>query len=82
MAGDDEVQRAVEIGVIKEQINGIREQQKTHMVDTKEMFGELFEQVSEINLSLSRGRGMFAGAMMAAGVAGGIMAKAIGVIFR
>lgn len=61
----------VKIAVLEEQIRGLREQQKSHAVEAKEMFDRLFEQIAELEAALNRGRGAYAASLVFAGAIGG-----------
>lgn len=66
---------AVEIAVLKEQILGIREQQKAHAENTDKLFAKLFEEIDELKAAMNRGKGVLAASLSIAGILGaGLMA--------
>jgi hypothetical protein len=66
MAGEKDV----EIAVLREQISGIREQQKAHAENTEKLFNKLFDEIDELKAAMNRGRGVFAASLTFAGLIG------------
>ncbi len=74
----------VKIAVIQEQIKGIREQQKVHAETTAANFVKqdanfslIFSALKEINISMSRGNGVFVACLAFSGAIGAAISWAV-----
>lgn len=70
-----------DIKVVKSELDGVREQQKSHHVTTQESFEKLNGKIDELTAVMNRGKGAYAFALMAAGAIGGGMMKLISYAF-
>ena len=68
---------AVEIAVIKSELNGLREQQRVHARETKESIDKLGKDVRDLVAVMNRGKGAFGFAMV---LAGGVGAGAVALL--
>ncbi len=66
----DEAQNAIDIAVLKEQINGLREQQKAHSEATKAQLNGMESKIDELTAVMNRGRGAYAASLVIAGAIG------------
>ncbi len=64
----------VEIAILKEQLQAIREQQKRDGEQNRELFNKLFTKIDILESTLNRGKGVFAAALTFAGIGGGVIA--------
>lgn len=62
------------------QMEGLREQQKAHSIETRQLIEKLFDEVKELNAALNKGRGAFAFAMLVSGSIGAAIVKIISFI--
>lgn len=76
----DERQNAIEIAVVKEQINGLREQARQHAATTKEQFDKLDGKVDELLAVMNRGKGAYAASLAIAGTIGAAALSAINYV--
>lgn len=60
----------VEIAILKEQLQAIREQQKRDAEQNKELFNKLFNKIDILEATLNRGKGVFAASLTFAGMVG------------
>jgi len=79
---DDNMMNTVEIAVLKEQMAGLREQQKAHAIASETRSNELAtaikglqKDVGEVVGLLNRGKGAWAMLLVLSGVVGGIVVK-------
>lgn len=73
----DEAKNAVEIAVLREQINGLREQHKAHAQATASQFDRLGEKVDELIAIMNKGKGAYAVSIMVAGIISAALVKAV-----
>ena len=64
----------VEIAILREQLQAIREQQKRDAEQNKDLFNKLFNKIDILESTLNRGKGVFAAALTFAGIGGGVIA--------
>ncbi len=65
----DELQNALKIAVIEEQILGLREQQRAHNATTQKRFDGMEKKIDDLTAIMNRGRGAYAASMaLAAGI--------------
>lgn len=76
----DELQNALKIAVIEEQILGLREQQRAHNETTQKRFDRMEKKLDELTAIMNRGRGAFAASMAVAAALGALMIEAISFI--
>lgn len=69
-----ESNNTVEIAVIKSEIKGMREQQKSHAVETRAAITDLSSDVKNLVAVMNKGKGAFGFAMV---LAGGLGAAAV-----
>lgn len=81
MEGIDEGHPAVQIAVLKEQINGIRAQQAAHAQETRERLTGLETTLQELVAVMNRGKGAFAASLALSGVIGGAVVKALSFLW-
>lgn len=62
------------------QMDGLREQQKAHSIETRQLIEKLFDEVKELNAVMNRGKGAFAFAMLASGSIGAAIVKIVGYL--
>jgi hypothetical protein len=67
---DDKMATDVEIAVIKEQMGGLREQQKAHATETKDAIASVAKDVKDLTAIMNRGKGAYAASMAFAGAIG------------
>lgn len=63
------------LAVVEEQIKGLREQQKAHAAETKQMFTNLSCELKELTEIMNKGRGAFAAALLISGSLGAMVVK-------
>lgn len=73
----DENQNAIEIAVLKEQILGIREQQRAHNSSTQERFDDMGRKLDALFAALNRGKGAYAASIIFAGAIGALLLSLI-----
>ena len=66
----------IKIAVLEEQIRGLREQQKAHADQTKELLTRLFNEMDELKTAMNKGKGVFAASLTMAGILGGAISAA------
>lgn len=71
-----ELQNALRIAVIEEQIVGLREQQKLHNESTQARLDKLSEKIDELTAIMNRGKGAYAASMALAAGVGAILIQA------
>lgn len=78
---------AVDIAVLKVELNGLREQQKSHAVDTRdrfdtieERFDSLIEQLETISAAFNKGKGIAAVILVLGGMLGASFFKGAGAL--
>lgn len=76
----DEQRNALDIAVMREQISGLREQQRAHNQATQRRFDHMEVKIDELVGVMNRGRGAYAASLVLAGVVGGCLLKAIGLL--
>lgn len=64
----------IEIAILKEQLQAIREQQKRDGEQNRELFNKLFTKIDILESTLNRGKGVFTAALTFAGIGGGVIA--------
>lgn len=65
----DELQNALKIAVIEEQILGLREQSRVHNETTQKRLDRMEKKLDELTAIMNRGRGAYAASMaLAAGI--------------
>lgn len=77
---EPETQHAVDIAVLKEQVNGLREQQKAHADATSKRFDALDESVGELIAAFNKGKGAYAVLFVLSGILGAAILKGIGLL--
>lgn len=75
-------QNDMDISLLQREVTGIREQAKEHAKINAENFQIVMKEIKDLTGSLNRGKGMFAGAMMAAGALGALVTKGMALLFR
>lgn len=68
---------AIDIAVLKEQISGLREQQKAHAQKTDERFSGIDTKLEILINTMNRGKGIFAASLFLAGIIGGAIMNVI-----
>ncbi len=71
---------SVEIAIIKEQLSGLREQQKAHMETTGKLFDRVFERLDTVFETLNKGKGVYAASLVLAGIIGGAVVKGVATV--
>lgn len=69
----DELQNALKIAVIEEQILGLREQQRAHNETTQKRLDRMEKKLDELTAIMNRGRGAYAASMALAGIIGAFL---------
>jgi hypothetical protein len=70
-----------DIKVVKSELDGVREQQKSHHTSTQESFKDLGVKIDDLTAVMNKGKGAFAVALMAAGTVGALISKVLGYLF-
>lgn len=68
---------AIDIAVLKEQIHGLREQQRAHSQKTDERFSGIDNKLEILINTMNRGKGIFAASLFLAGIVGGAIMNII-----
>ncbi len=72
----------VEIAILREQLQAIREQQKRDADQNEKLFNKMFIKIDVLEATMNRGKGVFAAALTFAGIGGGIVATLIQVMVK
>lgn len=78
----DEKANSVKIAVLESKIEGLREQQKAHAIETKLAIAELSKDVRDLVAVMNRGRGAFGFAMILSGSLGASAAAFVQMLFK
>lgn len=65
---------------LEEQINGLREQQKAHALETKEALRDIGSEIKELLATINKGKGAYIGLTVFAAAIGAVTSKAVGVL--
>lgn len=76
----NELQNALKIAVIEEQIFGLREQQRAHNETTQRRLDSVEKKLDELTAIMNRGRGAFAASMALAAGIGAVMIEGINFV--
>lgn len=70
-----------DIKVVKSELDGVREQQKSHHTTTQASFKEIGSKLDDLTAVMNKGKGAFAVALMAAGTVGALISKILAYAF-
>lgn len=73
-------QNDLDIALLQREMEGLRQQHKAHALKSDENFETVFEKLETMGHDLSRGKGIFAGALIVSGAIGASIVKAIGYV--
>lgn len=72
----------IQFARVETEVKGLREQQKTHAMETKELLGILKDNVDLLKFEVTKGKGVFIGAMSVSAFFGAIISKLFSVFFK
>lgn len=73
----EELQNALKIAVIEEQITGLREQSRVHNESTQRRLDRMEKKLDELTAIMNRGRGAYAASMVLAAGIGAVLLQAM-----
>lgn len=73
----EELQNALKIAVIEEQIAGLREQSRVHNESTQRRLDRMEKKLDELTAIMNRGRGAYAASMVLAAGIGAVLLQAM-----
>ena len=76
----DELQNALKIAVIEEQILGLREQSRVHNATTQKRLDRMEKKLDELTAIMDRGRGAFAASMALAAGVGAVVIEGVNFV--
>ncbi len=76
---EPELQNAMKIAVIEEQIIGLREQQRAHNATAQRRFDAMEQKLDELTAIMNRGKGAYAASMALAAGIGAIVIEVLNV---
>lgn len=72
----------IQFARIETEVKGLREQQKSYAMETKELLSSLRDNVDILKSEVTKGKGVFIGAMSVSAFFGAIISKLVSVFFK